>query len=284
MNISWTDIKFEIQAEIKDILQTEPNFNVNEVLDLFVKVLLYPINETDLEGVSTRIPNALQKIFLENLSRLDKNAFFTDVAKIEPYFRKVLYLTDNASYQQVINNKDGLGTIISLLELNPNNVNFNWSNLQYSQKTHFAEHLIKTYHLRNLESHQCKEWNNSKLYDELRSLLVMYLFATQRHFIALKLAVGPNDLTDYLKKQTQVFKVWQSRFVNIEGREEFAEVELYAKEVFEENDEDTINEEDFEDIKIARKGKIDDLRKKIAEKQMIILGEVGMGKSTTLQY
>jgi len=282
--MNWNDIKTEILAETKEILQTEQNFNANEVLDLFVKVLLYPIDETDLSGVATRIPNALQKILLENVSRLDKNAFFPDVAKIEPYFRKILYLIDNNSYNQVANSKDGLGTIISLLGLNPNNVNYNWTSLSTHQKTNFAEHLIKAYQLHNLESHNCKEWNNAKLYDELRSVLVMYLFATQRHFRALKLIVAPNDLTDYLQKQTQLFKVWQSRFVHIEGKEEFAEIELYAKEQLEETEEENENDENFEDIKVAREGKIDELRKKITEKQMIILGEVGMGKSTTLQY
>lgn len=284
MQINWTNIKAEILAETKEILQTEPNFNVNEVLELFVKVLLYPISETDLTGVATRIPNAIQKIFLENLPRIDKNAYFPDVAKIEPYFRKILYLIDNASYQRVVNSKDGFGAIIPILGLNPNNVNFNWTSLHPNQKTHFAEHLIKAYQLRNLESHNCIDWNNAKLYDELRSVLIMYLFATHSHFRALKLAVEPNDLTDYLQRQTQLFKIWQSHFVHIEGREEFAEVELYAKEVIEDTDEINENEDNFKDIKVAREGKIDELRKKITEKQMVILGDVGMGKSTTLQY
>lgn len=275
---NWNNIKAEILAETKDILQTEQNFNANEVLDLFEKVLLYPIDEsTKLDGIATRIPNALQKILLENVSRLDKNAFFPDVAKIEPYFRKILYLIDNNSYNQVANSKDGLGTIIPILGLNPNNVNYNWTALSTHQKTNFAEHLIKAYQLRNLESHNCKEWNNTRLYDELRSVLVMYLFATQRHFRALKLIVEPNDLTDYLQKQTQLFKIWQSRFVHIEGKKDFAEVELYLKEQVEDDDEN-------KEIKEPRNGTIDYLRKKIAEKQMVILGEVGMGKSTTLQY
>lgn len=284
MQINWTNIKAEILAETRDILQTEANFNANEVLDLFVKVLLYPISETDLSGVATRIPNALQKIFLENLPRIDKNAYFPDVGKIEPYFRKILYIINNQAYQRVSNSKDGLGTIIPILGINPNNVNFNWTSLHPNQKTHFAEHLIKAYQLRNLESHNCTDWNNAKLYDELRSVLLIYLFATHTHFKALKLAVEPNDLTDYLQKQIQLFKIWQSRFVHIEGREEFAEVQLYAKEVFEDANEFNENEDDFEDVKVAREGKIDELRKIITEKQMMILGDVGMGKSTTLQY
>ncbi|WP_154657069.1 hypothetical protein [Hugenholtzia roseola] len=143
MQINWTNIKTEILAETKDILQTEPNLNTNEVLDLFVKVLLYPINEPDLAGVATRIPNALQKILLENLPIIDKNAYFPDVAKIEPYFRKILCITDNTSYQRVANSKDGLGSIIPKLNLNPNNIKLSAAWSDENPKTHFAEHLIK---------------------------------------------------------------------------------------------------------------------------------------------
>lgn len=282
MKLNWGDIKSEILVETKEILQTESNFNKDEVLDLFAKVLAYPINIPELEGIATRIPNSLQKILLENISRLDKNAFFPDVAKIEPYFRKILYLLDKNAYQQVVNYQDGLARIISLLRLNPNNVNLNGIVLNQNQKTHFAEHLVRAYQLRNVESHECKDWNNAKLYIELRSVLVVYLFATQRHFKELKLAVEPNDLTDYLQKQSQVFKIWQSRFVHITGKEKFAEVELYVKEVLEEREDE--NEEDIQEIRLSREGKIDDLRKKIDERQMIILGEVGTGKTTTLQY
>jgi predicted NACHT family NTPase len=195
----------------------------------------------------------------------------------------MLYIIDKPSYQHFTSSKDGLGSLISILGLNPNNVNYSWTTLHSNQKAFFAEHLIKTYNLRNLESHNCTEWTNSRLYDELRSVLVMYLFATYRHFKDLKNAVEPNDLTDYLQKQIQYFKVWQNRFVHIEGREDFAEVDLYAREIFEDS-EDINEDEKLDNIKVAREGKIDELRKSLTEKAMVILGEVGMGKSTTLQY
>lgn len=282
MVLNWEEIKNAILVEVKEILLTETTFKIDEVLELFVKVLLFPISKTELEGVTTRIPNSLQKILIENITRLDKNSFFPDIAKIEPYFRKILFLVDSESYEQIEVNKDGLGAVITALGLNINNVNFNWTSLSSAQRTNFAEHLIKVYNLRNLESHNCKDWSNARLYEELRSILVMYLFATNKHFNELKLKVEPNDLTDYLKRQILIFKIWQSRFVHLEGKEDFMEIDLYAKESFEESDDE--NEEDNYEIKKAREGKIDDLRKKITEKQMIVLGEVGMGKSTTLQY
>lgn len=284
MNIDWEKIKIEIISEIKDILQGDKNFKILEVIDLFFKVLQYSVEVDELNGIAIRMPNALQKIYVENISRIDKNSFFPDIANIEPFLRKVLYLIDTESYSDLTKKKEGLSSLINRLRLNPKNINLNWTSLNPNQRSNFAEQLIRTYQLRNIESHNCTEWNNVRLYDELRNVLVIYLYTVHLHFNALKQIVEPNDLTDYLQKQSQLFKVWQSRFVHIEGREEFTEVELFAKEIFDQTDEENENDEDFENIKIAREGKIDELRNKVTEKQMIILGEVGMGKSTTLQY
>lgn len=284
MKIDWDKIKIEIISETKEILEKEKSIIIPDVIDLFLKILCFPIEVDELNGIAIRMPNALQKIYVENISRIDKNSFFPDVASIEPFLRKVLYLIDKESYLDIVEKKEGLSSLIHHLGLNPKNINLNWNSLNPNQRANFAEQLIKTYQLRNIESHNCTEWNNVRLYDELRSVLVIYLYTAHLHSNTLKLIVEPNDLTEYLQKQSQLFKVWQSRFVHIEGKEEFAEVELYAKEIFDQTEEENENDEDFEDIKIAREGKIDDLRKKVIEKQMIILGDVGMGKSTTLQY
>lgn len=280
MEVNWINIRNEIRAEVKDIFSPDSNFKIDDIIDLFIKVILYPIDDKQLDGISTRMPNSMQKILIDNISRVDKNSYFPDIAKVEPYFRKLLYLINYESYNKVIENRSGLGVIIDMLELNPNNINLNWSSLHSYQKVHYGEHLLKSYQLRNIESHQCNEWNNVKLYKELSSALVMYLYATSLHFEKLKGIVEPNDFTDYLNGQSQIFKIWQSRFVHIEGKEEFAEVELYVKEI----SDDISNEDNVENYAFARKGKIQDLRKTIDENQMIILGDVGMGKTTTLQY
>jgi len=278
--INWNQIKKEIIAETKDIIASDKNINLNEVIELFTKVIQHPVDDTDLNGIQTRFPNALQKILIDPLSRIDKNAFFPEIGKIEPYLRKVLYLTRRNLYNKISTEKKGLGAIISFLDLNPNRVDYECTSLSPRLATHFAEHLIKAYNIRNLEGHNCTDWTNSKLYDELRSVLVIFLYATYRYQRELKIAINPFDVTQYLKKEIDKIKILQTRFVHIEGKEEMAEVDLYAQELFEENEDS----EDGDDTLTARKGTIDFLRKSIKEKKMVILGDVGMGKSTTLLY
>ncbi len=288
MEINWKEIKAEILIETKDILQTEANFNINEALGLFVKVLQYPINETELNGINTRVPNALQKIFVENIKRIDKNAYFPEFAQIEPFLKKVLFIVENSLYHTLNANPRGISfaQVIRELGINPNNINFN-NPLRDNQRSHFAEYLQKTYQLRNIEAHECREWNQSKLYDSIKSILIIYLFATHKHFRALKLAIEPNDLTGYLKEQTKLYKEWSKKnnigFVHIDGLEDdLVPMDLSVTEYIEEEE----SEEDF-DIEIIekRQGTIDYLRKnKVEERKMIVRGDLGMGKTTTLRY
>ncbi len=283
MEINWTQIKKEIIAEIQEIISSDSRINLNEMVDLFIKVITFSVENNDLKGIQTRMPNALQKIFVENLSRIDKNAFFPEAGVFEPYLRKVLFLVNNSEYIRICSEskENRLKAIISILNLNPNNVSPSWTSLSQNQSTHFAEHYIKAYNLRNFEAHNCTEWTNSKLYDELRSALVFYIYTTFRYQLELKVAINPFDVSSYLVKEIQKIKVLQSRFVHIEGKEKMAEIDLYAKELFENSNE---NEDIDDDTQITREGTIDYLRKTVKERKLVILGDVGMGKSTTLLY
>ncbi|QXP62752.1 NACHT domain-containing NTPase [Polaribacter sp. HaHaR_3_91] len=277
--IDWNQIEKEIIAETKDVISIDRKINLDKIASLFIDVLRFSVDDKAINGIETRLPNALEKILVKPISRIDKNAYFPEASQIEPYLRKILYLVKPSVYVAIKNDKKkALGAIISLLELNPNKVDFSWTSLSASQKSYFAEHLIKAYNLRNLEGHNCTEWTNAKLYDELRSVLVIYLYATYKYQRELKIAINPFDVSNYLRKEIQRIKVLQSRFVHIDGKEEIDGINLYAKELLE---DDEIDKDESQNI---REGTIDSLRKSIKEKKMIILGDVGMGKSTTLLF
>ncbi|MFC1743422.1 NACHT domain-containing protein [Candidatus Riflebacteria bacterium] len=270
-------IRDAIVIETKDIfLENDPTFKIKEIADLFIKVLTYKIEEPDLEGIATCTPEALKKVLLEKLTRIEKNVIFPQAVKIEPYLRKVLYLTNYDEYLHIKNNNKGLGDLIDKLNINYNNINFNWLNLYPNQKENYGEQLFITYNLRNIDAHHCKEWGNFQLYYKLSNVLVIYLLATYQHYSVLRLVTARYDFSEFLQKEIEHYKKWQRRFVHIEGKETFKQIELYAKEY--------IEDEDGSNLQQPSEGKIDDLRKQITGKHMVILGDLGMGKTTTLQY
>lgn len=265
MKIDWASIKNEIKLETRDILPKDPQLKIEEVLDLFIQVLQFPVETKDgkINGLSERVPNSLHKIVIERLPRVDINTYFGDAVKIEPYLRKILFLTNERVYTQIHKDKDGLSSVLRELGL---------------YQTPFKNELNTTYDLRNDESHQCESWSTSEIWTKLRSVFVIYLYATYRHQKALKVAINPFDVSQYLNSEVQRIKSLQSRFVHIEGKETFTEVDLYARELIESDEEGT------EDDQEVREGTIDNLRKTIKERKMVLLGDVGMGKSTTLLF
>jgi len=283
MDINWDLIKKEIIIETKEVFVKEKILNIDELVDLFFKVLQYPTEDSAINGIENRIPNALNKILVELIPRNDKNSFFPDACKIEPYLRKVLSIVNPSVYETIkCDKKKALSSIITALNLNPNHIDYSWNEIPNNLRSCFSEHLLKAYNVRNLEGHNCTDWTNSKLYDELRSVMVIYLYSTHKHFESLKLNVETNDFRGYLLEQVDHYKIWQKRFVHIEGKENIAEIDLYAKEVFE---LDEIKNNKMTGISTnPREGKINELRNQIIEKHMILLGDVGMGKTTTLQF
>ncbi len=295
--MNWNDIKTEILAGTKEILQTEPNFNANEAIELFVKIVSDDSNLSefknalifnpddyagkDFKTARTALGGKLFENYLKTIYEILSIEIEGElkVCLVDFFKRFNLLATHNNRYNFFGKDDNKISTCEPIF---------------FRGKMPFGKEMKTAYDLRNAISHKGKLYGNQEpsndipqVIADIKDFVVAILFITDQFKKELKPIYYPNDLTDYLQKQTQLFKVWRSRFVHIEGREEFAEVELYAKEVFEDTEEiseDDENLEDIEDIKVAREGKIDELRKKINEKQMIILGEVGMGKSTTLQY
>jgi hypothetical protein len=266
MEINWLVIKKEIKLETQKIFRVDPLLNLDEIIDLFINVLHFPVETRDgkINGLSERVPNALHRIFNDNLPRIDINTYFGDAVKIEPYLRKILFLINPALYQKIHNDKDGLSSILSSLDLKTSTYN---------------SHYWSTYNLRNDESHQCENWSNSEIWEKLRSVLVMYIFATYKHQKNLKIAINPLDVSGYLNKEIQRIKLLKNRYIHLEGKEELFEVDLFATEILDPTQFDKHNE-----LLEPRIGKIDDLRKSLKERRLILLGDVGMGKSTTLLY
>jgi len=274
----------QIKKETQRVFIGVNNFNSQENIENFYRVLSFPLNkpEIKLDGLETRVPNSINKVLIDGNGKSDIQSFFTDFARIEPFIRKVYYLINPTDYNQLVIKKAGLGTFINKMRLNPGNIDFDndiISNLIGSPD--FGEHLFRTYNLRNIESHQCEDWTNRELYENIESILVIYLYVTHSFSGLLKPILdsfkeekGP-DFKVYLDNVKFNFKARLGRFVHIKGQEDIKISQGYVVE----------NISEQSDERAERKGTVNDLRKnKVPEKRMIIWGDAGMGKSTTLEY
>ncbi|GAA4022105.1 hypothetical protein GCM10022386_01350 [Flavobacterium cheonhonense] len=283
--INWEAIKKAIFEETKKIFKDYTEEQLMELIQLFELCLSVKLNNSDLklDGIESRISNALQIILVDDVGKPKKTALFTDFAKIEPFFRKVLYLVNQGKYEKFDKEKKGLSALIGALSLNPGNIDFEIEDAEKLKTTNFkAYHLLKAYKLRNLESHLCENWSLKELYENIENILIVYILVVDRwknelaEIISNENLQKEQDFKPYLNSVKEDFKSRIGRFVHIKGHED---IRLSHNLVIENGINDQENE------RIERRGSVNDLRKSsVPEKRMLIWGDAGMGKSTTLEY
>lgn len=269
-------IKRIICKEVSSIFANEP-IKIDDIIDCFINTVLYSLEDASakLDGIETRFFTSIIDLFGPDKEK--RNSAFAEFVKFEPYFRKLLYLTNKSALSTIEAGKKGLSPLIKQLKLNPENKDiFSKTPESLYGENHYIEHLCRAYHLRNKESHHCEDFNMVELAHNIQSVLVVYLYSTIVNYKQLIKRIDIIGLNSYLEDEIDLFKQLQKTHIDINGVETFKEIDLFANEIID-IDESLENQ-------LPRRGTIDSLRNVIPEKQMIILGEVGMGKSTTIQY
>ena len=270
-------LKIEISSEIRDRYKSK---DIDELIDLFVSIMCVKIDKKELAGIEDRQFNAYLKIFNSNSSLSDIKMCLSDVMKVEPLLKKILLLSNEIEYKYIQDNKKGLAQIISKLGLNPNNDDLNKESSFYLNDSKCFNYISKAYQIRNNEAHTYENWTRSEIFENLYAVIISCLKAIEinKELVVKSLnkeKIKRNiDVDEYLKKLTKQFKSKISRFIHIRGEENLSFLGGYVIESLNDDSE-----------KIKRSGTVENLRdNSVPEKRMMIWGEAGMGKSTTLEY
>ncbi len=238
--------------------------------------ILFNFAQTSV-GFSTNLFQALQAVLIDKPT--DYNSLVSFINYMEKYLGLIAKTTGLAA--------NATSLIHFMKELILSGENF--SNCRsrkdittFSGQKPLLENLCAAYCTRNEVNHaqekkEMPTWykNQAVILKNRNGALTVLLLATLKHRKALLEAIERYHLQQepefkpYLDKVNRQFEKWQKRFVALHGREQ---IELYAREELEDEDQQ------------ARKGSIAKLRAELLEKQFMLLGDAGMGKSTTLQY
>lgn len=273
-----------IKKEVSGSLKRCQSLKFEEITQLALDFMRLPISSSgsDLNGCS-RIANAINKFLIEDIETSDKDTFLGELTKVEPYLRKVLYYVDQNKFAQLETSKDGFIAVVNALNLNPNNVNLTLPYRNYESSALFIDHLIKAYSIRNCESHKMKEYSTRETGEFIESALMLYIYVCDKYKHKIKAAVEAYSeipipsFNLYCEEIIAAFKEKLSRIVHLQSKENVTLASTYVSEFVTKAVEEV-------DTPI-REGTIDDLRRnKIKENRMIIWGDAGMGKTTTLEY
>ena len=277
----WSRIREEIKIETRAFFRDKTQIDIDKILDLLLAVCAYPVNSTyKLDGVAIKIPKAMFEILDENTTKKNQMLYFEVLSKYEPFLRKLLCIIDSRKYNVLISQNKGLATIINALHLNDARINYR-DEIAQSQRnyTDYYYHLYRVYNLRNIQSHDMELWSAADLAQNIESIFIFYICTIEKNLVDIENLIEisqKHDYTKYMCNLKSEFEKKAKRFVHIESIEDYAVFEGFAIEHIDLSDEYENRE---------RMGTIDNIRKNyLPEKRMVIWGNAGMGKSTTLQY
>ena len=168
-----------MKSKVRDLFRRETKEikvfdNFNQIYYVVEQMVLYDVDVPELEGLSERLPYALNKIASEKLDRNDIITFFPIIwNKFESYVRKLLFIIRPDEYQMIRKAKNS--SVKDVLEVMGIKVN-----VAEPYRTKETEAIHTVYTLRNSEAHVCETWSIRKTYDKLAKTLAAYLIVTNK--------------------------------------------------------------------------------------------------------
>lgn len=266
----------EVQAEMT-------NIDVKKAVDILDMLMAVDCPDKTLMGIQERYPIALSKIFDKKATYTDIVSGVSDILKIEPIFKMILFFINPEEYNNVTNEKKGFSHVIRLLGLNPENLNLDVIDVaKYHGKCGYIEHISQAYKIRNSEAHTCERWGKKTLYYNINCVLIAILYCVNKHnkilinILEKTRIESAINVTPYMNELIGYFKDRMKKYISLNGEENLTIANRYVYEYI---------EDDRQADKEVRYGTIDNLRRKsVPENRMILWGEAGTGKSTTLEY
>ncbi len=252
-----------------------PNFNhldFDVSLDFFECFVRFRTQNKGLDGLCDNILPNLHSAYITDVgdwtfvSRLATN--------LESYLKKIVYIKDSftitETFSKVLQHKK--------LELNQEIIKkgFSFTNTFSFQKMEtlknepeFLYHIGLAYLCRN-EVHNAPDLTQAEVSSRRDSILIVYLYATFKfQEILISKYLGINSYLNFVKLE---YERWQDRFIHLKGQ--YIESIVYGT---------LVEFGEKQNVEI-REGIIDNIRKEVRERKIIVVGDAGMGKTTTLQF
>lgn len=264
---------------------------LDEAIIVLDRLLSTQLQVEDLSGVGNKYTKAFDQIFDENTTIGALYSSANSLMNSESLFRAILYYYDKDEYYRIANDREnGFYRILDALRVGKVNAKYDTPNpARYDTSGYKFSYISDTYNMRNADAHRCRAWNYLELFGHVHAVIYTVLFTIIDNKGRIIKGMDESfvrsiSVDAYLDVLISSFKTKMNAYVNLEGKESLESIDQLVTERNETtSDKDDELDNDLEDEK--RSGKINDIRNnQLPERRMMLLGEAGTGKSTTMEY
>lgn len=195
---NWDRIKQEITLNVGKVFSStiQPCYlDFNQGLDLFYKVISVKCNNKSLDGLTKTVLPALFDAFSSHKGELNPVKILAE--ELEPFLKKICLLLYNKDYSN--DHFKSLGPLMEELHLstiinNRGNIKFpdlfsEQNIITYKDGEGYVEFLANSYNIRN-EVHNSPSWDYIEVFQNLKSLLVAYIYPVLKYKNELTSAIS----------------------------------------------------------------------------------------------
>lgn len=135
----------EIENEINASYRSK---NLRQLIDILLSVITLKTGEKDLAGIEERMYVSLGKIFDEDTSVSDIKLCLSNVVRIEPLLKKILFLVNEGEYDNVVQKNLGLAHVIGVLGVKTPNLAIPLTRITRIKSAFVPLHIAKIYILK----------------------------------------------------------------------------------------------------------------------------------------
>lgn len=261
-----------LSQDIKDMITNEYGAilsNVKQDIDLFEMVIDYPTTEPEIEGVKKAFNYALNWIFANE--KVDQSGQFEMIAQcffnVEPFLKKLIHMI-NPNYPWSFDTGSdikpiALARVIKDLKLIPKDFDLKDESFPNTNNASLR-YLAASYNLRNTSAHELRSWNLRDRFENIQNVMITYLTACEKHRPEIIKAFSIEEQRNILNANKHVNQIIKAYENNVHDGFRFVPIEWQI------NNTDTTMISFWKDIAPA--------------KHVLLLGEAGCGKTTSINY
>lgn len=258
------------------------SFDVRKMLKVLEKAIDLPVEEESLIGIQRKYNYCISKLFDGSGEMTDDD--FAIVAdhffRIEPLLKKILYIVDPNTYHTLKIQKalecgalldhlrvlEGLRTNRGYLDLsvNPDRLTGNIDQ---------EDHILRTYKLRNVTSHEMRDWSNLELFSHIQDVMITALFVCWKYRQVINEKYDINDINSQVDVGNFITRIIEKYDSEVQKGFVFVPINWSYVPNF------SRGEQAEEEVSIAQL-----LTEAKENSHIILLGGAGCGKTTSVNY
>lgn len=177
----------EIMSDPRKGLQSQAETDdLDAIFKMFKRLITYETTEENLNDLEEQLAYSIRSYYKSRHKSIKKGIFKKILTSLDPFLKKILFITNPQAYRFITQHNKRLGSIIKgLSKIDPDRNRY--KGFKEANMLRFGKEIQKSYSTRNSIIYNAGDYSSTEIADIMRSALAVYLYAVALYYTELEL-------------------------------------------------------------------------------------------------